>query len=119
MCTAAVDQVRRSGGDAKGIRCVPLNSRDGRDALERAGADEADGETMILIDGDGVHDRSTAVLRVARRLGGAWRFSKWAQVVPRRLRDGMYRVVARNRHRFPMRRRDTTEDQGGVETEGA
>ena len=117
MCSAAVKHVERSGETTKGIRCVPLKSREGRDALKRAGAEEVADETMILIDEDGVHDRSTAVLRVATRIGGAWRFSKWAQLVPRRVRDGIYRLVARNRHRFPIRRRATQRRLDGTGSE--
>src|SRR5436309_2422772 len=45
--------------------------------------------------------RSAAVLRVLRYLGGAWAALGVAgMLVPRILRDGIYDVVARHRHRI-------------------
>ena len=42
--------------------------------------------------------RSAAALRVARYLGGPWRFAEVAAVIPRFLRDSLYDLVARHRH---------------------
>lgn len=44
--------------------------------------------------------RSDAALRVARYLGGAWRLATVVVIVPRFLRDWLYDLVARHRHRF-------------------
>lgn len=44
--------------------------------------------------------RSTAALYVARDLGGAWRLLFVLILLPRMLRDWMYDLVARNRHRW-------------------
>jgi predicted DCC family thiol-disulfide oxidoreductase YuxK len=42
--------------------------------------------------------RSTAALRIARRLTGAWPLLFLAIVVPRPLRDAVYNWVAHNRY---------------------
>lgn len=44
--------------------------------------------------------RSTAALRLASYLGGGWRLLAVLWLVPRPLRDGIYRLVAGNRHRI-------------------
>lgn len=45
--------------------------------------------------------KSSAVLRVLRYLGGAWRpLGVLAAIVPRALRDAVYDLVARHRHRL-------------------
>lgn len=44
--------------------------------------------------------RSDAALRVARYLGGWWRLTLAAQVLPRVVRDAAYGLVARHRHRI-------------------
>jgi predicted DCC family thiol-disulfide oxidoreductase YuxK len=45
--------------------------------------------------------RSEAALAVAAYLGGPWRPLAWAaRVVPRPIRDGVYDVIARHRHRI-------------------
>lgn len=54
--------------------------------------------TMVLRDVDGVHVRSDAVLRLMRHVGGAWSVLAAAgRVVPRGLRDAVYRRVAARR----------------------
>jgi predicted DCC family thiol-disulfide oxidoreductase YuxK len=44
--------------------------------------------------------RSTAALRLARYLGGAWRALDVLRLIPVTLRDRIYDAVARNRHRI-------------------
>lgn len=57
-------------------------------------------DTVVLIDGEGLHIRSTAVLRVVSRLGLPWRALAWLRIVPLSVRDSAYRLVARHRHRW-------------------
>ena len=47
--------------------------------------------------------RSDAALRVARYLGGRWRFAAVGAVVPRSIRDRIYDLVARHRHQADAR----------------
>lgn len=44
--------------------------------------------------------RSAAVLRAATYMGGPWRLAAVARLVPRPLRDALYDLVARHRHRL-------------------
>ena len=44
--------------------------------------------------------RSDAALRVARYLGGPFHLARRAAVLPRRVRDAAYALVARHRHRL-------------------
>lgn len=58
-------------------------------------------DTMVLHDHDGLHVRSDAALRLLRTIGGGWGLlGVVGRVIPRALRDGLYRLVARNRHRW-------------------
>ena len=43
--------------------------------------------------------RSDAILHVLGRLGGVWGLSRVGSVLPKSLRDALYKVVARNRYR--------------------
>lgn len=47
-----------------------------------------------------VHVRSAAMLEVAAYLGGMWRVASFARVIPAKLRDAIYALVARHRHRL-------------------
>jgi predicted DCC family thiol-disulfide oxidoreductase YuxK len=59
---------------------------------------------VILDDGVGLRFRSDAALAILAGLGGAWRAAAWLRVIPRPLRDLVYRFVARYRHRWFGRR---------------
>ena len=82
----------------------PLQS----DAAQRllAGAPPVSGESVVLIEDGRVFRRSTAALRILRRLTLPWPFAYIAVLVPRPLRDAVYDVVARNRYEW-FGRRDT------------
>ena len=57
-------------------------------------------ETMILLDGVRAHTRSSAALRVAAKLDQGWPLLAVFLVIPRPLRDLVYRWVAGNRYRW-------------------
>ncbi len=56
--------------------------------------------SVILIDGKGIHRRSTAALRVLRHMGLPWSLLYAFIVVPAPLRDAVYDFIARNRYRW-------------------
>src|SRR5690606_13780833 len=58
-------------------------------------------ETMALIENGRVYLRSSAMLGVARRLGGGWRvLSMLGKLVPRVVRDALYAFLVRHRYRW-------------------
>ena len=61
--------------------------------------------TLVLIEDGAVYLRSTASLRVARRLVWPWSLLAVFLVVPAPLRDPFYRVVSAIRHRLAGRSR--------------
>ena len=67
---------------------------------------EALPDSIVLLDSDGVHTRSTAVLRIARGLGSRFALLRLGVVLPRPIRDVIYDLIARNRYRW-FGRRDT------------
>jgi len=56
--------------------------------------------SIILIEDGVLYRKSTAVLRIARRLPRPWSLAALCLAVPRPLRDGAYGVVAAIRHRL-------------------
>jgi predicted DCC family thiol-disulfide oxidoreductase YuxK len=61
-------------------------------------------DTFVLVEGGKAYTRSTAALRIARRLPGAWKLLYALVMVPRPVRDWAYGLVARNRYRLFGRR---------------
>ena len=77
---------------------APLQSEVGQTILGRAGLPLDENETLVLVEGDRYEIKSTAALRIARRLSGLWPLLYVLVIVPRPLRDFCYDVVARNRY---------------------
>jgi len=82
--------------DRRGVlRYAPLQ---GETYARAHGRGQDDLSTMVLLDADGLHTRSDAVLRVLRLVGGLWRFVAAAGgLLPRFARDGVYRWIAARR----------------------
>jgi len=101
LCDAAVRFV--IARDAAGVfRFASLQSAAGEGLLRARGHVPATGEpeSVVLVEGPEVHWRSDAALRIARRLDGAWPLAYALVVVPRFLRDALYRAIARRRYRW-------------------
>jgi predicted DCC family thiol-disulfide oxidoreductase YuxK len=87
------------------LRFASLQSDFAAKVLQRHGIDPKDLDTLHVIEnyeqpGERVLQRSDAILRAGRELGGFWSVSATAaNVIPRALRDVVYRFVARNRYR--------------------
>jgi predicted DCC family thiol-disulfide oxidoreductase YuxK len=86
-----------------------------RPFLDRCGLGAAPG-TVVLVERDGWSVRSTAAIRMARRLGFPWALAVVALAVPAAIRDLVYGVIAKNRLRW-FGQRDTcrlpTPDEAG------
>ena len=57
-------------------------------------------ESVLLLSGGQLYSHSSAVLRIARGLGGIWRVAAVGGVLPRAWRDALYRFIARHRYRW-------------------
>lgn len=87
------------------FRFASLQSDLARTLLKRHGVDSHDLDTVnVVLDYDQpserVLSRSDAIIYVLTRLGGIWKLASLGRVLPKFLRDSMYRMVARNRYRF-------------------
>jgi predicted DCC family thiol-disulfide oxidoreductase YuxK len=84
---------------AAAFRFAPLDGETFRARLGNC-ADMPD--SLVLLTSSGaVLTRSDAVIHVLRRLGGIWRAAaRFARLLPRPLRNGLYDVIARTRYRI-------------------
>ncbi len=72
---------------------------EGRALLAKYGTSRESARSIILIEDGEVSLRSTAVLKIARRMRAPWRWAAIGLVVPTPIRDAVYRVVAAIRYR--------------------
>lgn len=104
LCNALVQFLLKRDRHAR-LRFASLQSDIAAKVLNRHGIDPKDLDTLhVVIDygrpEERVLNRSDAVLRAGRELGGVWPLlATIARVIPRRVRDSVYRFVARNRYR--------------------
>lgn len=100
FCSATVRFVLRHE-TAHDLRFASLHGRLAARVLAGAGPGPVDTVVWYNPVDNTVRVRSDATLEIARYLGGAWRVAVIGRVVPRFIRDGMYDLVARHRHRLP------------------
>lgn len=97
LCNRWVDFVLRRDDEAR-FRFAALQSDAGRRALRRAGLPPDFAASIVLVDADGVWMRSAAALRILRGLGAPYAWLYALVLVPRPVRDAVYRWIARNRY---------------------
>lgn len=93
LCTGAVEFIRRRSRPGA-FRFAPLESDEAEAIL--AGRPSLS-DTLILLDAAGIHERSTAALRIAAGLRRPWSWLRLLRIVPVTLRDRGYDFIARRR----------------------
>jgi len=97
---------------APNLRFAPLQSdiaserlkatlgEDATRALVLGAAGSGDPDSIVVIEDGKAYTHSTAALRLAAHLTAPWRWAFVFYVVPRFIRDLVYRWIARNRYRW-------------------
>lgn len=81
-------------------RFAAMQSAAGRALLERHGLDVDDPSSFLLVADDRAWTDTEAIVRVLEGLGGGWRIAAGVRLLPRFVRDRLYRRLARNRYRW-------------------
>jgi predicted DCC family thiol-disulfide oxidoreductase YuxK len=82
------------------LRFTPLQSPAGTRLMRELGLDPEDAKTFVLIADGKAYVKSDAAIRLSRYFRQAWKPVGAIKIIPRRIRDGMYDVVARKRYRW-------------------
>ena len=77
-----------------------LQSSLGKQYLAMAGFPENELDTFIYVENDRIFTKSTAALKVLKRLNGLWPLLYPLIVLPKVLRDVPYGFIARHRYRW-------------------
>ena len=86
------------------LRFASLQSEFAASLLKRHGLDSRDLDTVYLVldykqSSERVLARSDAILYLLRQLGGVWGIAGLGTVLPKWVRDGIYKIIAGNRYR--------------------
>ena len=99
LCNGSVNFILRR--DSKGrLKLAPLQSDYGRAVLKEYGKNPDELDSMMLLEGERLTVKSTAVIRISKYLGGAWPLCMIALVIPPFIRDFIYDIIAKNRTRW-------------------
>ncbi len=102
FCNFWVALIQRQKAQQK-FRYFALQSKEGVELLRQYKVDESIDSVVVVHKGN-LYVKSSAALKVAKILGGRWNFFLIFWLIPRPIRNWLYDLIARNRHRFFTRR---------------
>jgi predicted DCC family thiol-disulfide oxidoreductase YuxK len=97
LCTGAVQFVIEHDRHER-IRFASLQSGLGAVVRDRLGLSSDELDTVVLVEDGGAYTKSAAAIRVCELLGGPYRLATVGWLLPRRVRDRLYDVVAEHRY---------------------
>ncbi len=99
LCNTSVQFIIKR--DKKGIfQFAPLQSDFARQALENIQTSGLKTESVIYISGNKLYSRSSAALRIAKKLNTPWPVLYFFIIIPPFIRNWFYDLIARNRYKW-------------------
>ncbi|WP_413362890.1 thiol-disulfide oxidoreductase DCC family protein [Lysinibacillus sp. 3P01SB] len=96
FCDASVQFIMKRDNGA--FKFASLQSDIGQELVTRHKLQGID--SLVLIEEDKAYTKSTAALRIAKRLKGLWSVLYIGIIIPKPLRDPLYDLFAKNRYRL-------------------
>lgn len=99
LCNSSVQLVLKN--DKKDtFRLAALQSDVGKKLSAKHGIDTSQTDSIILIDSDTCYTKSTAALKIAKHLSGAYPLLYGFMIVPKFIRNIVYDYIAKNRYKW-------------------
>ena len=99
LCNGAVNFViKRDPGNV--FKFTPLQEKQGVLLLKKHAIDAQELDSIVLVENKKVYTKSSAALRIARKLSGLWPLFFVLLIIPRFIRDGVYDFIAKNRYKW-------------------
>ncbi|MDP4238345.1 MAG: DCC1-like thiol-disulfide oxidoreductase family protein [Bacteroidota bacterium] len=99
LCCGWVQFLMRKDKRMK-FKLVAIQSNRGQHLLQSVGLHNRDLETVIYLKGSQYFRESSAVLEILEDLGGMWKAVRLLRLIPRSVRDAIYRYFAKRRYRL-------------------
>ena len=103
LCTANARFVLKHDR-AGNFRLTTMQSEVGAQIMQECGLDPLDPESFVLLEaadkGGRIRMNSDAVLHMWSQLGWPWRAGAAFKIIPRAVRDPIYKLIARNRYKW-------------------
>jgi predicted DCC family thiol-disulfide oxidoreductase YuxK len=99
LCNGAVNFViKRDPGNV--FKFTPLQEKQGVLLLKKLAIDAQELDSIVLVENKKVYTKSSAALRIARKLSGLWPLFFVLLIIPSFIRDGVYDFIAKNRYKW-------------------
>ena len=99
LCNGAVNFViKRDPGNV--FKFTPLQEKQGVLLLKKHAIDAQELDSIVLVENKKVYTKSSAALRIARKLSGLWPLFFVLLIIPSFIRDGVYDFIAKNRYKW-------------------
>ncbi|AOV06482.1 thiol-disulfide oxidoreductase DCC family protein [Sporosarcina ureilytica] len=85
---------------------TPLQSDKGQELIQKF-AIPKDIDSVVLIENNKVFTESSAALHIAKKLDGLWHLLFLFILIPRPIRDGVYKYIAKNRYKWFGKKKDS------------
>ncbi|MFF2445831.1 thiol-disulfide oxidoreductase DCC family protein [Neobacillus sp. NPDC058068] len=98
LCNSSVQFILKRDPNGT-FKFASLQGEAGQSLLKKYGLNTNINSFVLLENGE-IHLKSTAALRICRKLTGAWRLLAVFLIIPRSIRDLFYGIIAKNRYRW-------------------
>lgn len=99
FCNSSINFIIRND-KTDHFRFLTLQSERGQKIIKQYNLDPENLQTVILLENGRIYTRSTAALRIARKLKGGWKLFYGFIIVPAVLRDFFYNIISKNRYKW-------------------
>lgn len=82
------------------FKFASLQSDYAQEILKKNNLDTSSFDSIVLVDGDKIHQKSGAALRIAKDLDFPWNLLYILIIVPYPIRDFVYSIIANNRYKW-------------------
>ena len=99
LCNGAVNFVIKR--DPRNVfKFTPLQEKQGVLLLKKHAIDAKMLDSIVLIENGNVYIKSSAALRIAKKMSNLWPLFFALLIIPRFMRDGVYDFIAKNRYKW-------------------
>ena len=99
LCCGWVQFLIRHDKKSK-FRFASIQSAIGQSMLNSVGISNKILESVVYLKGSVYFRESSAVLEILNDIGGIWKLFSVFKLIPKPIRDGIYRFIARKRNRY-------------------
>jgi len=99
LCSGIAQFIRKKDKDKK-LRLANLQSETGQYFMKKYQLDIINYDSIIFIEYDDVFFKSEAAFQILKYLGGLWKILYVFKLLPKRLNNYFYDLIARNRYKI-------------------